>query len=178
MVKKLNHPTYRPLILIWGGLSLFTPLTHALEKTATLNLIATIVPACTAGTEAGASPTFGTLDFGSHSLLAQPLSVTGQAHSGALLIHCAANTAYQVRLNGGNSGTPHQRHLLGIGHNQRIQYNLYTTGAHSTIWDNVVGVRKTATGMEEWLPVYGHIPAQTTPVMDSYQDSVTVTVSW
>lgn len=36
-----------------------------------------------------------------------------------------------------------------------VNYNLYISVAHSTIWGNVTGVSQTANGVDNWLPVYG-----------------------
>lgn len=59
-----------------------------------------------------------------------------------------------------------------------LQYNLYTTAARTTVWDNVTGVSGTGNGADQWNTVYGRVPAQTTPAAGVYQDTVNVTVSW
>nr|WP_284468889.1 spore coat protein U domain-containing protein [Serratia symbiotica] len=80
-------------------------------------------------------------------------------------------------LSGGRSGNTAARYLQSAT-GQRVNYNLYISAAHSTVWDNVTGMSQTANGVDNWLPVYGLIPAQTTPPPGSYTDTVQVTINW
>lgn len=61
---------------------------------------------------------------------------------------------------------------------QQVSYNLYTNATYSVIWDDVVGVSQVATGQVVTIPVYGLVPAQSTPAVGTYTDTVQVTVSW
>lgn len=159
-------------------LPIFSCFIFASTKTATISISANIVPACTAGTNVSGSTSFGTLDFGTQYQLIQPVAVTGQTNSGAIAVQCAAGVVYKVVMNAGNSGNVSQRYMQGTVLTRYVLYNLYTDAAHTTIWDNLTGVSKTATGLAESLPVYGLVPVQTTPATDSYTDAITVTVSW
>lgn len=156
----------------------FVPgLLAAATKTATIGLFAEVLPACSAGSTA---PTdlgqFGTFDFGTRSLLSTALEVTGQPGNGALRVNCLTNTPYQVLISAGGSGNVNARRLSGP--NAQIAYNLYTSSNYQTVWDNTVGISRTGTGQDQWLPIYGRVPAQRSPAAGIYRDTVTVTVKW
>lgn len=150
----------------------------AATKTASVGFSATLVAACSAGTTSNGVVSFGTLNFGTTSFLSRAISVTGQQNAGAIRIQCNNGTTWRVLLNGGNSGSPASRYLVGGPTSQRITYNLYTNAAYTTVWDNVTGVSGTGNGQILYLPVYGRIPAQATPSVGNYSDTVQVTVSW
>ena len=150
----------------------------AVTKTASVGFSATLVAACTAGTTTNGTVSFGTLNFGTVSFLSRPVSVAGQQNAGAIQIRCNNGTAWRVGLGGGNSGNTAARYLVGGPSAQRITYNLYTNAAYTTVWDNTTGVAGIGNGQTVYLPVYGRIPAQATPGVGSYSDTVQVTVTW
>lgn len=150
----------------------------AVTKSATVTVNVNVLPACTAGSTNAGVTTFGTLNFGSQYQLTQSVSVTGQANSGAISVQCVAGVPFTILMGAGNSGTVAQRYMQGTVATRHVNYNLYTSASYATIWDNVVGVSATATGLQQWLPVYGLIPVQTTPAADSYSDTIQVTVTW
>ncbi|WLS89802.1 spore coat U domain-containing protein [Serratia marcescens] len=147
------------------------------SKTATLGVSATLLSACEAGSSSGGNVSFGTLNFGTLYFLSTATSVAGQQNAGAIRVKCTNGTSYSVLLGGGQSGNTTARYLQSAA-GQRVNYNLYTNAAHSTIWDNLTGVSQTANGTDNWLPVYGMIPAQATPPTGSYTDTVQVTINW
>ncbi|HHP7833274.1 TPA: Csu type fimbrial protein [Serratia marcescens] len=147
------------------------------SKTATLGVSATLLSACEAGSSSGGNVSFGTLNFGTLYFLSTATSVAGQQNAGAIRVKCTNGTSYSVLLGGGQSGNTAARYLQSAA-GQRVNYNLYTNAAHSTIWDNLTGVSQTANGTDNWLPVYGMIPAQSTPPTGSYTDTVQVTINW
>ncbi|MCP1106500.1 spore coat U domain-containing protein [Serratia nevei] len=146
-------------------------------NTATVGVSATLVNACVAGTTSGGNTSFGTLNFGTVYFLNTAVQVTGQANAGALQINCNNGTSYTVLLSGGQSGNTAARYLQSAA-GARVNYNLYTSAAYATVWDNVTGVSQTATGQSVWLPVYGMIPVQATPATGTYTDTVQVTINW
>ncbi|QXX98696.1 spore coat protein U domain-containing protein [Serratia marcescens] len=155
----------------------FASISHANVNTATVGVSATLVKSCVAGTTSGGNTSFGTLNFGTVYFLNTAVQVTGQANAGALQINCNNGTSYTVLLSGGQSGNTAARYLQSAA-GARVNYNLYTSAAYTTIWDNVTGVSQTATGQSIWLPVYGMIPVQTTPATGTYTDTVQVTINW
>ncbi|BEN25381.1 spore coat protein U domain-containing protein [Serratia marcescens] len=165
------------LALCCGGLWACSLLAQADSKTATLGVSATLLSACEAGSSSGGNVSFGTLNFGTLYFLSTATSVAGQQNAGAIRVKCTNGTSYSVLLGGGQSGNTAARYLQSAA-GQRVNYNLYTNAAHSTIWDNLTGVSQTANGSDNWLPVYGMIPAQSTPPTGSYTDTVQVTINW
>ncbi|MGP2712127.1 Csu type fimbrial protein [Serratia marcescens] len=165
------------LALCCGGLWACSLLALADSKTATLGVSATLLSACEAGSSSGGNVSFGTLNFGTLYFLSTATSVAGQQNAGAIRVKCTNGTSYSVLLGGGQSGNTAARYLQSAA-GQRVNYNLYTNAAHSTIWDNLTGVSQTANGSDNWLPVYGMIPAQPTPPTGSYTDTVQVTINW
>ncbi|ALL37930.1 spore coat protein U domain-containing protein [Serratia marcescens] len=159
------------------GLWACSLLAQADSKTATLGVSATLLSACEAGSSSGGNVSFGTLNFGTLYFLSTATSVAGQQNAGAIRVKCTNGTSYSVLLGGGQSGNTAARYLQSAA-GQRVNYNLYTNAAHSTIWDNLTGVSQTANGTDNWLPVYGMIPAQATPPTGSYTDTVQVTINW
>lgn len=159
------------------GLWACSLLAQADSKTATLGVSATLLSACEAGSSSGGNVSFGTLNFGTLYFLSTATSVAGQQNAGAIRVKCTNGTSYSVLLGGGQSGNTAARYLQSAA-GQRVNYNLYTNAAHSTIWDNLTGVSQTANGTDNWLPVYGMIPAQSTPQTGSYTDTVQVTINW
>ncbi|ENG6284711.1 Csu type fimbrial protein [Yersinia enterocolitica] len=151
---------------------------YAVSKTANITVNATLLPTCIAGTTTAGATTFGTLNFGSVTVLNRPISVIGQANSGAISVQCSKNTSFTVLLSTGQSGSVSSRYLVGGPTNQHVNYNLYTDAAHSHIWDNTVGISQVASGQPVTLPVYGLIPIQSTPSVGIYTDTIQVTVNW
>ena len=152
---------------------------HAVNEYATIDVSATIVPACETGTViSGGSISFGTLDFGQKTLLNQDTVATGGSGSGGIRIKCVQNTNVAITMSAGNSGNINQRYMQNSVSGQKIFYNLYTNSTNTTVWDNVTGVSITATGVDQWLPVYGLVPAQTSPAVGVYTDVIPVTITW
>lgn len=176
--KRSNGWLYLIVAMLFTLFSLPPNTAVAATKTATISITTTILPACEAGSTTSGITTFGSFNFGTYSNLDQNIAVSGQANTGAIRVKCVAGVAYKVVMGAGNSGNVSQRYMMNSLTSLRINYNLYTDAAHLTIWNNLVGVSKVATGLDEWLPVYGMVPPQTTPLAGVYSDTVLVTVSW
>lgn len=154
------------------------PFVAAASKSASIGVTAELVPACSAGsTQAGNLGQFDTLDFGSHFALAAAVTAVAQGSMGGLRINCVANTPYRVLLGAGSSGDVAARTLLGPGATV-LAYNLYSDAGYATLWDDSTGVSGLGSGADQWLSVYGRVPAQAVPGPGLYSDTVTVTVSW
>lgn len=161
-----------------AALHLLMPaLAQAADKTASIGLLVQVLPACQAGSDTSGSIDFGTLDFGTHFSLDNAVSMVGQPNAGALRVNCQQNVPYRVLINGGQSGSVNNRRMLGPS-SAELNYNLYTAADYATVWDNSTGVTGMGNGQDQWLPVYGRVPAQTVAQVGSYGDTLTVTVSW
>ncbi|GAB6387813.1 Csu type fimbrial protein [Stutzerimonas marianensis] len=170
------------LAIAWRGLAFWALLLQgqaasAASKTATVGIQAELIPACTAGSAQAGGTTFGTLDFGTHVSLDNIVTVVGQAGAGALRVSCLTETPYRVLISGGNSGSTADRMMTGPGA-ATLHYNLYTDANFNVLWDDSTGVSGMGNGQDQWLPVYGRMPAQPVAATGLFSDTLTVTVSW
>ncbi|MFU2314595.1 Csu type fimbrial protein [Rahnella sp. PCH160] len=146
---------------------------------ATLGITATLLPACTAGTSSAGTTTFGILNFGNYATLTSTIDVTSAQLAGSVRVNCVNGLSYKILMDGGTAGNVTARKMANTTNSAlTVAYNLYTTAPRTTIWDNTTGVSATGSGADQWYPVYGRVPAQTTPAAGIYSDTVNVTVSW
>jgi spore coat protein U-like protein len=109
------------------------------------------------------------------------------ANNSTINVKCTKNTPYTVALNGGTTGggTVAQR-LMAFGANT-LQYNLYTTGAFTTVFGDGSGASKTEAGTGAGIAtavaftVFSQLPDNAinqAAVPGSYTDTITVTVTY
>ncbi len=166
-------------LLAGVALVLLLPWVNVHGQSATLALTATVQPACQSSAASGSTGLdFGTLDFGEHGSLDNAISVTSAEQAGSIGITCVSGQSYAITLDGGGSGDPNNRTLTGETSGAHVFYNLYTSAAHDTVWDDSTGVTAVADGNLHWHVVYGLVPAQATPAADTYTDIVNVTIDW
>ena len=108
---------------------------------------------------------------------------------------CTNGTGFTAALNGGSTsgGTVAQRLMAESGGSGTLQYNLYTTAAHATVWGDGTGSTVTQAGTgagmaaadAQTLTVYGQLPdnaanqaAPVTGATTAYSDTITVTVTY
>lgn len=94
--------------------------------------------------------------------------------------------SYTISLSTGSSNSYVQRQMQGGG--DTLGYNLYTTNTHSVVWGNGAGSTQTVAGSMKLTngnpsktnthTVYGEIPPLQDVAVSSYQDNVTVTVTY
>ena len=110
------------------------------------------------------------LDFGTHGVLAADVDDTS-----TLSVQCTKTTPYNIGLDDGINGV--RKMKLGTS---TIDYELYKDSSRSVSWGNAAAARKSATGDGDSQDhiIYGRVPSQTTPAPGTYQDTVTVTVSF
>lgn len=150
-----------------------------LSQAATIGVSATLLPACEAGTTTSGNTSFGTLNFGNYASLTSAINATSAQLAGSIRVKCVNGLAYKIVMDGGSSGVVTARRMVNTTNSAvSLQYNLYTTAARTTVWDNTTGVSNTGNGADQWATVYGRVPAQATPAAGVYQDTVNVTVSW
>lgn len=126
---------------------------------------------------------------GLNFLTYDPLSASNLNVSGNVRVTCSVGglvgllVAYDIMLSPGGSGTYKQRQLSRGA--SKLNYNLYTTAARSTIWGD--GSASTATVSDAWLvtlgaatsqdyTVFGQIPMLQNVVAGAYTDSMVVTI--
>lgn len=119
------------------------------------------------------------IDFGQVGLLAGAINTTG-----VITTTCTKTTAYTLSMNAGTGAGASlpSRKLTRSGGADTITYALYRDAARTQVWgDGTAGsttVTGTGTGVAQTATVYGTIPAQAAPKPGTYNDTITVTVTF
>ena len=125
-----------------------------------------------------------TLAFVSYDPIVANASTPATA-TGALSVTCPDTLAYSVTANlGSNSG-----HATGscatttcsramVSGSNYLSYDIYTTSAHTTVWNTTNSIAGTGSGLAQSVNVYGYIPAAEVVPAGTYSDTVTVTVTF
>ncbi len=116
------------------------------------------------------------LDFGSTGGLPTSVDATN-----TLDVTCTGGMAYDIGLDGGESGAtdPTQR-KMSLGANE-VTYGLYMDSDRTTAWGDTIGTDTysgTGTGAVQTYTVYGRVPAQTSPPAGTYTDTIVVTITY
>ncbi len=105
--------------------------------------------------------------------------------STTLSVTCSNSTPYTVGLDGGNvSGSTVATRLMAgttAGNTSTtLQFQLYSDSGRTTTWGNSSGswISGTGSGSAQTLTVYGQVPTQSTPKPDTYQTTITATVTY
>lgn len=164
------------LAVVLAGVSINS---YADTNTANLTVTASIAEACAVSTTAVAFLQYDPVNANKTA----DLEVAG----GAVKTICSLGTTGTVLLDNGDNGTgvgtPERFMKTGTGGaNELLGYQLYSGGAHTTVWggDKASGkALATGTGLETILTVYGTIPAgQNLVKVGSYTDTVVVTIDF
>lgn len=138
--------------------------------TGTFTVTATVSASCSVTTAALAFGTIGT-----------PLGANQDAQSN-VNITCGNGAPYSISLNqGSGTGATVAARLLTSGANT-LSYALYLDSSRSQLWgDSTHGtsvVSGVGSGTTQALTVYGRIPTGSSPAAGTYNDTITVTVSF
>lgn len=122
----------------------------------------------------------GTMNFGTHTLVSITTPITQTA---TIAMDCTVGTTYDIELGAGSYGGNAVSTTRAMKHatlNQYIDYDLYTTGAYATVWNSLPtnAVSGTASSTAVSHTVHGRIPNQSIPATGTYNDAVTVTVTY
>ncbi|WP_342051193.1 MULTISPECIES: Csu type fimbrial protein [unclassified Cupriavidus] len=123
--------------------------------------------------------TANTLDFGTSGVLRTALDANG-----SLSVRCTLNAPYSIALNAGTGAgaTVAARRMTRSGGTQTVGYQLFRNAARTEPWgdgtNGTLTVSGTGTGTAQTVNLYGRVPAQTTPQAGTYQDTVTVTITY
>jgi spore coat protein U-like protein len=105
--------------------------------------------------------------------------------STTLSVTCSNSTPYTLGLDGGNvSGSTVTTRLMAgttTGNTSTtMQFQLYSDSGRTTTWGNSSGswISGTGSGSAQTLTVYGQVPTQSTPKPDTYQTTITATVTY
>lgn len=117
--------------------------------------------------------------FGSYN----PVSASPVFASGTVTVTCSGLgllVSYRILMSGGGSGNVASRRMNAGA--RLLPYNVYTSAAYTTVWDNVTGVSGgflIGLGSTTFNhPVYGRILAQQPAPAGSYSDSLVITVNY
>jgi spore coat protein U-like protein len=140
---------------------------HAGTSTSTMSVSANIAGTCSVG---ATSLAFGTYTATAVSTATAPIRVT-----------CSSGVAAQVSLSQGNynnRAASYGTRALANGSANFLGYDVYTDNTFSTVWNTTTTVPITSTGNPVTVNAYGRIPAGQSPATGSYNDSVTITVTF
>jgi spore coat protein U-like protein len=115
-----------------------------------------------------------TLDFGTVGLLLANTDLNS-----TVTVQCAGGVAYQVGLDDGQHATGTTRRMQGPG--GLVTYELYRDNGRTQRWGNTLNtdtVVGSGNGANQNITVYGRVPNQSTPSAGTYNDTITVTVTY
>jgi spore coat protein U-like protein len=154
------------------ALALAAPmLSDAGTSTTTFPVSAVINSAC--------SVTASALSFGAYN----PTSGSPLDGTSAISVYCTVGSAYAVALDVGTGGGAYAARTIANGANV-LDYNLYTSGAHTTVWGDGTGSTSTVAGSGSGLltastqTVYGRVSALQDKPAGTYTSTITVTVTF
>jgi spore coat protein U-like protein len=149
--------------------------TQAGTITGNLSIQMTIVAGCQVSGGATSGNNFGTLNFGSWSLLNQ--NIDAQQDVGAQVsLACSSGEPYSVSLSDGQNFSSARRMASG---GNFVNYELYQDASHSQRWGaGGEALASTGNGSVKNHLVYGRVPVQSVQPAGTYSDTVVVTVAW
>ncbi|HTA38311.1 MAG TPA: spore coat U domain-containing protein [Candidatus Acidoferrales bacterium] len=166
-----------PAFAVAAACALLSPIaSQAGTTTGALAVSATIANNCVFGTS--------TLPFGNYDPVVvhntTPLAVTGTVN-----LTCTKSDAITLTSDAGANGasasgtcaTATCTRAMKSGTNF-LSYDLYTTVAHTTIWNGANNIPATGTGASQAVSVFGYIPADSVQPAGAYTDTVTVTATF
>jgi spore coat protein U-like protein len=161
------------------SLSILAANDQTLQSGATLVRIQ-IVKGCLLNNVATGNASLGSLNFGEiykTNSLKDGVTVTG---NGSILLRCTPGTTAKITMGPGLHGTGiNNRRMRLVSGASTLTYQLYTSSDRLTVWDNIQGVSVVfSDDATKTFPVYGRVPAQTTPPSGQYSDQILVTVSY
>ncbi len=127
--------------------------------------------------------------FGNYNpVTASPTDIVGQIAFSCLIVNLSptAGIAYDIRLSRGQAGTYASRQMAGPG-GARLNYNLHTTAARSTVWGDGTGgssfVSDSGTvrlidGYVRNYSVFARLPPNQYVRGGAYTDTIVVTVTF
>jgi spore coat protein U-like protein len=162
----------RPMLKVGFAALLLLPFassSHASSATVTFNVQMTLTATCIINSASN-------LNFGSQGVLTANVD-----QSSTIQVQCTNTTPYNIGLDagGGSGATMAARKMTSGG--TTVTYSLYSDSGHATVWGNTIGsdtVTGTGSGSAQSFTVYGRVPPQATPAPGTYNDTVTVTVTY
>lgn len=134
----------------------------------------------TDGCSVDVASTANDLDFGTYSLLDATIDASS---SNVISVTCTSGATYDIGLDAGlNAGSPGDTTTRRMNNGSNyVAYDLFQAANGTTHWGDTVGsdtLHDTGSGTAQTYTVYGRVLAQTTPPAGTYNDTVTVTVTY
>lgn len=119
------------------------------------------------------------LDFGTIDVMA---NIDTDATT-TIDVTCSSSTDYNIGLDAGTAtGASVTTRQMTDASSNALNYSLYSESGRTTNWGDTVGtdtVADTGSGSAQTHTVYGRVPSgQTSAVVGSYSDTITVTVTY
>jgi spore coat protein U-like protein len=146
----------------------------------------TIGSGCTVtnGASANGVNSWGTIDFGTYSDLANAIdsNLIGSGGASAVSIICSNNLPATLTLNDGEHVGSNGLRQMETADGDRIVYRLYSNSTRQAEFTSA-GIGITGTGLAQDIPIYARVlPADQSnvvaPTAGFYQDMVTATLTW
>lgn len=117
------------------------------------------------------------LDFGPSGVIDTAVEATSE-----ITVQCTSGTDYDIGLNEGvGVGATVTDRLMTGPNDETVEYSLYTDAGRTDVWGDTLGADTVAgigTGDEQAYTVFGQVPAQPTPAPGTYNDTITVTLTY
>jgi spore coat protein U-like protein len=110
---------------------------------------------------------------------------TGHATGNAVIsATCTNETAYTINVGTGNNNSYAPRAMSGSlsGNNDKLEYNIYSDGGHSTIvgdgTSNTYQIQGSSVGGTQTYTIYGQLSLNQFVTPDNYTDNITLTLNY
>ncbi|MFN3235087.1 MAG: spore coat U domain-containing protein [Gammaproteobacteria bacterium] len=140
--------------------------------TSTFQVSATVADACSVASS-------DTLNFGTYN----PLDGSVTTGNTDIDVTCTQSTGYNVGLSAGtgSGASVSTRKMTSTTSSDTLEYTLYQDSGYSSVWGETIGSNTYSddgTGLEQTIPVYGKIAASQNVPAGTYEDTITVTVTY
>jgi spore coat protein U-like protein len=123
---------------------------------------------------AGCSATTTDLAFPAAGVLTSALRAESSVR-----VTCTSKTSYSIALDNGTSGSSPTARKMTSASGDTVTYGLYRDSARSRPWGGAsLAVTGAGTGTAQAIPIYGLVPAQSTPRPGDFSDRVIVTITY
>ena len=144
---------------------------QAATVTTTFTVQITITNACTIVSATN-------MNFGSVCVIGG----SGVSATSTITVQCTQSAPYTIGLSAGTgAGATVASRLMTSGASNTVGYSLYQDAGHSLVWGTTIStntVAGTGSGASQPITVYGFVPSQSTPPAATYNDTITVTVTY
>ncbi|MFY9853892.1 MAG: spore coat protein U domain-containing protein [Terracidiphilus sp.] len=144
-----------------------TPVASASTQTTTFNVTAGVGNVCTVQ---ATNLNFYTI-----------VTTVANSATSTITVNCTLNDVYEVGLGAGDSTVETARFMKGdVTPANHLTYALYNNPGMTVNWGQTTGgqVPGVGSGANQTLTVYGQVPTQTSPGVDNYSDTITVTLTY